>query len=269
MIVDLTAAHLPMAQGLLARAGLPSGVANVARYLRWQPDGAWGDVEDGVLRGMVTLLRFGAVGFVGCMAVEPSLQGAGIGRRLLERAHERGRASGVVTFLLEATPSGKLLYDRCGYVVERESSVLGRVARSDAPLAEDARGVPADLRERIGALDRWATGSDRRSMLDGLLSEAPVEVVEDGRGEVIAFGLRVGDRLGPLIARDVGAGRELVDRLEAGCTVAGVPLANEAAIAALEAHGFRETRRLSRMRLGPEVPTPVEALWAMASAGAG
>jgi len=46
------------------------------------------------------------VGFVGCMAVEPSLQGGGVGRRLLEHAHQAGRRAGIRTFLLEATSAG-------------------------------------------------------------------------------------------------------------------------------------------------------------------
>jgi GNAT superfamily N-acetyltransferase len=91
MVQPLRAADVPAAIALLERAGLPSGAANVSRYL---PDGAWGVVEEGALVGMVTLLQFGHIGFVGCMAVEPERQARGLGRGLLEYAHGAARRAG-------------------------------------------------------------------------------------------------------------------------------------------------------------------------------
>ena len=138
MVQPLRAADVPAAIALLARAGLPSGAANIARYLRWQPDGAWGVVEDGALVGMVMLLQFGHIGFVGCMAVEPERQARGIGRGLFEYVHGVARRAGVITLLLEATPSGQRLYETLGYVVAHETWILSRrqVAPSD-PVALD------------------------------------------------------------------------------------------------------------------------------------
>jgi len=51
MVQPLRAADVPAAIALLERVGLPSGAANLARYLRWQPAGAWGVVEHGALVG--------------------------------------------------------------------------------------------------------------------------------------------------------------------------------------------------------------------------
>jgi len=275
MLLQLTAAHVPAATALLGRAGLASGVANFARYLQWQSDCAWGLFEGESLIGIVTLLRFGIVGFVGCMAVEPQRQGGGHGRRLLDHAHGEGERHGVATFLLEATLAGELLYGRCGYVSERVSVVLERKAERDATSGDPRRGdeaiatAGAPIDAGLFSLDQEATGSDRGTMLWGLSHETPVELMRATSGELHAFGMRVGTRLGPLVCRDASAGRELVARLEPGCGVTGVAERNEAAIAAYEEHGFAQSRHLRRMRRGPVIPSRPSWIWAMASAGSG
>lgn len=259
----LTDTHVPAAQALLDKVGLAGGVANIGRYLRWQPDGIWGCVEDGVLQGMVTMLCHGEVGFVGCMAVEPALQGRGLGRRLLEHAQLAARRAGVTTFLLEATSIGAVLYEKLGYVVEYESAIFARTANAPS----EPRPL-APWRAAILELDRLATGSRRDVMIGGLLDEVRGAVVH-AAGELAGYGLVIGDRLGPVIARDPVAGRELVERLAGACATATVPLANAATVGAITANGFTELRRLARMRLGPAVPSRVAWIWALASAGAG
>jgi hypothetical protein len=72
-----------------------------------------------------------------------------------------------------------------------------------------------------------------------------------------------------VIASEPGAGRALVERLAGACTIAGVPVANEPALAAFTAAGFTHRRTLRRMRLGAPVPANVGWLWALASSGAG
>jgi len=267
-VESLQVSHLPSAVALLERASLPGAVASVARYLRWQPDGAWASFIDGELAGMVTLLRFGHVGFIGCMAVDPARRSRGLGRTLLEHAHAAGRRAGITTFLLEATTSGEPLYEKLGYVTEHETCNLGR-----EPAAASAAGSAADLadlspeRDAILALDREATGSSRAVMLSGLIAEHRGAVVQ--RGGLAGYALAVAGRLGPMIARDPDTGRALIDRVAPACTLASVPTDNAPAIAAFTAHGFAVTRTLRRMRLGPAIATPPGWLWALSSPGAG
>jgi len=260
-VVALSEADLVEAADLLSRAGLQGGASNVGRYLRWQPDGAWKVVREGRLVGMVTLLRFGQVGFVGCMAVEPALQGEGIGRELLEHAHDHGSRRGVTTFALEATPVGERLYRKLGYVGEGETAIVGRTAAGTSSLA-----LIAD-RAGIVELDALATGSSRAVMIEALLGDALGAIARVG--ELVGYGLALGDRLGPVIARDIGAGRALVDQLAPGCAVAAVPVANDAAMDAFATNGFSEARRLRRMRRGPVVAMHAPWIWALASPGAG
>lgn len=257
---------LSAARTLLEKAGLASGVANVARYLRWQPDGVWGTFDgDGRLTGMVTLLHFGTAGFVGCMAVLPELQGRGVGRMLLEHAHAAGRAAGIATFLLEATPAGQRLYEKLGYVVEYASAIVTRPA--DGIRFVETASLAA-MRDEVLALDGEATGTARTTMIGALVDGFTGAAVR-ARGELAGFGLVVGERLGPVIARDPAVGRELVERLAPTCSNATVALPNETAARALEAAGFTHLRGLVRMRLGPAVPIRVPWVWTLASAGAG
>ena len=263
MIRLLTEADVPAAIALLARVELASGAANIQRYLRWQPDGCWGWVVDGVLAGMVVVLRYEHIGFVGCMAVEPERQGRGLGRRLLEHAHLASRHGGVTTFLLEATTHGEPLYASLGYVVEYDTVIVARTGLA----ACDAKPLVHE-RAAIVALDREATGSERSPMIPRLVDEfAGVSVRTNER--LVGYGLVVGERLGPVIARDPGAGRTIVDQLSPACTTATVAVANEAAMTAVLANGFSVVRSLHRMRLGPAVASHVAWIWALASAGAG
>ena len=262
MIRALHADDLPAASTLLDRVGLPSGAANIARYLRWQPDGTWGMFDDGALVGTVTVLRFGCVGFVGCMGVEPAQQGRGYGSILLEHAQVAARGAGITTFLLEATATGRWLYEKLGYIAEYETWIVSRtqVTPSDPlPIVHERRAVLE--------LDQRATGVPRDTMIGSL--------VDDYRGGVerttalVGYGLVVGDRLGPVIASDPGAGRALIDRLAGASTVGGLPACNEPAMAAFAANGFSLFRRLSRMRLGPPIDANPAWVWALASSGAG
>lgn len=264
MLRALTTSDLPAATALLGRAGLASGVQNIARYLAWQPDGAWGTFEGDELTGMVTLLHQGTVGFVGCMAVEPALHGKGIGRRLLDHAHASGRRAGIATFLLEATPLGEHLYGRLGYVAEYDSIILTR----EGPVAHDLPSITRADHAAIFAIDELSTGTRRSVMLGNLLAEHP-GIAVSANGEIAGYGLAVSGRLGPVIARDPDVGRRLIETLFGASTHLAVPAPNEVALAACTEVGFTEARRLRRMRLGAAIPVRVDWVWTLASAGAG
>jgi N-acetylglutamate synthase-like GNAT family acetyltransferase len=260
----LTEADLPAAAELLARVGLSGASTMLRRYLRWQPDGVWKLEIDGALAGTVTLLHQGSVGFVGCMAVHPARQGAGLGRRMLEHAQREARRTGITTFLLEATPAGELLYRRLGYVAEHESMIFTR----DSAIAAAAPRIAATDHLDIVALDREATGRERAVMIASLIEEFGGAVTRDG-GRLAGYAVVAGDRLGPVIASTAAAGRGLVERFAPGCATAVAPLANTAAVAALAACGFTGARPLRRMRLGPPVAARPDWLWTLVSPGAG
>jgi GNAT superfamily N-acetyltransferase len=265
MIRSLAVADLPAAVALLEIAGLGGAKANLARYLRCQPRCGWAAIRDGVLSGIVTVLQQGRVGFVGAMAVHPDHRGAGVGRALLDHAHAEVRRAGIATFLLEATPLGEHLYRKLGYLPEHETLILQRDA-AGTPVA--ARIAPSD-HAAIATLDRIATGAVRDDMLADLLAEGGPGATIHVHREAVGAGLVIGDRLGPVLATHVAVGRALVDQLAPACRVVTIPEPNQAALAAVASHGFREARRLRRMRLGPAVPVRTDWIWALASPGAG
>ncbi len=258
MIRPLVSSDVDAAKALLLEVGLASGVANVARYLRWQPNGIWVE-DDGGIVGMVALLHQGHVGFVGCMAVSPLRQGTGLGRRLLEHAHDEGRRAGLRTFLLEATEVGAKLYRALGYVAEYETMIASRVPSGPTPGSRITLAHDVVIR-----LDREATGVDRASMVRSLLAEPGAGIAfPDG------YGLLLGDRLGPVIAQTSKTGRAIFDALAPASAAVTVPIPNAEAMAASASHGFACVRRLTRMRLGEAVPVRPDHVWSLASAGAG
>ena len=265
MIRPLATTDLPAAVGLLEIAGLGGAKANLGRYLRCQPRCGWAAIRDGALAGIVTVLHQGRVAFVGAMAVHPDHRGAGIGRALLEHAQAEARRAGIVTFLLEATPHGAHLYRRLGYVPEHETLILQRAGA----VASIAARIASSDHAAIATLDRIATGTVRDDMLADLLAEDGPGATIHVHREAVGAGLVIGERLGPVLATHVDVGRALVDRLAPACRVVTIPEPNQPALAAVASHGFREARRLRRMRLGPAVPVRTDWVWALASPGAG
>lgn len=265
MIRALTTDDLPAAVALLEVSGLGGAQKNLGRYLATQPRCGWAAISGGALVGLVTVLQQGPAAFVGAMAVHPDHRRTGLGRALLEHGQAVARGAGIATFLLEATPEGEHLYRRLGYVPEHETLILQR----EGDLAPVDARIDAQDHAAIAALDRIATGTARPDMLRVLLAEAGPGVVVRHRGELVAAGLVVGERLGPLHAIDADAGRAIVDRLAPACRVVTVPAPNEAALAAFARHDFREARRLRRMRLGPPTAARPDWIWALASPGAG
>jgi hypothetical protein len=113
----------------------------------------------------------------------------------------------------------------------------------------------ADLRSVL-ALDRAATGEDRRRLLAALWPAGGL--LATAGGEALGYHLPSPWRSGgATIARDPATGLALLDAVRGadGDEVAiSVPAANLPAVLALQAAGFRERYRTVRMHRGPHVP---------------
>jgi hypothetical protein len=116
-------------------------------------------------------------------------------------------------------------------------------------------GQAADLRSVL-ALDRAATGEDRRRLLAALWPAGGLLSARGGE----AFGYHLPSPWragGATIASDPQAGLVLLDAVRGtgGDALAlSVPAANTPAVQALQAAGFRERYRTVRMHRGPQVP---------------
>jgi GNAT superfamily N-acetyltransferase len=260
------------------QAGFGGRLAKVAGFARARLDGevvvaeAGGEVA-GVAAGAV----FAGTGWVGGVAVVPAHRRVGLGGALTEAIVEFLEGRGVATVLLHATALGRPVYERLGFVPETPYRTLsgptlargprstgGPPRRSPGPLREAPvrPGQAGDL-EAVAALDRAATGEDRRRLLTALWPAGGL--VATAGGGPLGFHLPSPWRTGgATIAADPGAGLALLDAVRAapGDEVAiSVPTANSAAVDALEAAGFSEVYRTIRMYRGPHVPWDPAALF--------
>jgi predicted N-acetyltransferase YhbS len=255
---------------LKAEAGWNQVPADWERFLGLDPEGCFVAESDGRVVGSVTACRFGPVGWVAMLLVEPARRGAGIGRSLLMRALEHLEAAGARSVRLDATREGRPLYESIGFRVDfhldRHAGILG----GDEVAGESRPAGPADL-GAIAAVDRSATGTDRRILIDRLVRDNPSECLAAGPigGPIRGFVLwRPGSsavQIGPCIA-EPDAGRALLDdagrRLAGRRVIVDIPTENVDAVAWAEKADLKASRELWRMTRGEPVVEDLSRLWA-------
>ncbi|MGD0639239.1 MAG: GNAT family N-acetyltransferase [Roseiarcus sp.] len=215
-VVDLSADDLPSAHALSKAVSWPH------RQEDWRLLFALGRgkaaFEGETLIGTAMWWPFGDdFATLGMVIVAPDRQGAGIGGRLMRAVLD---AAGPRSIALNATASGQPLYEKLGFVAVGEiQQHQGRAVVSVAgDGAETLRPMDEEDWNCVAALDRAATGLDRRATLGALrsLSEGVVllrdrvphesgvagfSLVRDfGRGKVI----------GPVVAPDVDGAKALI-----------------------------------------------------------
>jgi predicted N-acetyltransferase YhbS len=170
----------------------------------------------GGLAGCVSVVRYGdALAAVGMMLVAEPFERRGLGRRLMERALA---AAGEATVMLYATPFGRPLYERLGFVATGAATTcLGPFA--GGPSGASRPATAAD-RDAIAALDAAAFGADRSALRDGYLAFADDVRVLERDGAVAGYGAATAHAgnaiVGPVVAPDAGAARALIADLAAG-----------------------------------------------------
>ena len=250
---------------LYEQAGFGARLAGVVGFARARLDGEVVVAEaGGELVGVAAGAVFGGTGWVGGVAVVPGHRRVGLGGALTEAIVEFVEGRGVATVLLHATALGRPVYERLGFVPETAYVTLSGPTLAQASTGTMVRaGRAADL-EAVLALDRKATGEDRRRLLTALWPTGGLVAAVDGRalGYHLASPWRPG---GATIAADPGTGLALLDavRVAPGDEVAiSVPAANDAAVGWLASAGFQERYRTIRMHRGPRVAWDPAALFA-------
>ncbi len=261
-IRQLTRQDIPDAMRLKDEAGWNQTPQDWERFLSASPGGCFAAEKDGRVIGTATTIVYdGLVAWIGMMLVDQRHRGGGIGTALLERTIAHLDSTGVPTMKLDATPQGKPIYARLGFVEEYgiERWVLRRPAtpkpgslkRAQSP----APGIPPDLL----SLDRENFGVDRGDLLQSLCVAAPdlvLTVCSNGVLHGYALGRRgsAADHLGPWAADDPAAAAELLDEFLCRSTGPQVLVdrscPNPWARGLLEARGFELSRPLTRMYRG-------------------
>jgi GNAT superfamily N-acetyltransferase len=251
---------IPEGMRLKDLAGWNQTATDWERFLLASPDGCFVAEENGGVVGTVTTITYeNCFSWIGMVLVDPEFRGRGIGRALLEQAIEFLASRGVASMGLDATPQGKLLYERLGFKVECELE-RWRLRRPSAP--REYRDIKTfDLKDVL-RLDREVFGADRSVLLQSLADAAP-EFVQILRAQTGARGYTFGrhgahsDHLGPWVADDIQSASELLDtfleRSARESVIVDCPRANPWAIGLAAERGFEFTRPLTRMWRGREV----------------
>jgi predicted N-acetyltransferase YhbS len=213
----LTPGDIPAGLRLSRAANWNQTAADWQRLLTWEPDGCFVLDVAGQTVGTVTTTCYGtALAWVGMVLVDADWRRQGFGRRLLLHALDRLAQRGVGTVMLDATPEGRQLYERLGF---RDVAALDRWQGNASGPAMPSPGVrplsSGGLSPALLALDRRATGVDRRHILQGLQAAAQAQGFYAGNDEHVGgfVLLRPGERrwhVGPLVATTVDDARALL-----------------------------------------------------------
>lgn len=263
-ITALEAGDLPAALALSRTASWNQNEADWRMMLAlgrgWgirAPDGA----ATARLAASIVVLPYGdAFAWVSMVLVLPGFRGRGFASRLLRHALDELARSGAGGAVLDATPAGRPVYAREGFVESWGFSRYRRARATHVPAPDPApaRAVrPLAARDwpAIAALDRRAFGADRSPLLRRLAQRLPAAAhVIEHEGLVVGFVLaRDGceaAQLGPLVAEDAPAARALLDaalaRLE-GPVYVDAADAQPALLAAIAERGFVAQRPFTRM----------------------
>jgi ribosomal protein S18 acetylase RimI-like enzyme len=226
-------------------------------FLECSPQGCRVAVCDDLVVGTVATLNYEKkFGWISMLLVDPEWRGKGFGKRLLEEA--RQILSGVETVRLDATPAGKLVYDKAGF---QDEYLLVRM-KAASPVPERFSGVrPIEDSDwdRLVDWDRLAFGADRSAILQRLFRGAPEYAwVAESAGELRGFLLGrhgfLAEHLGPLVAVNGLTARVLasagISRAQGRPLLIDAPRHTAVWNRWLESCGFREERPFIRMFRG-------------------
>jgi GNAT superfamily N-acetyltransferase len=226
------------------------------RFLTLAPHGCFLAYAGEQPIGTVTTCRFGHVGWVGMMLVDPNWRRHGVGQTLLQRALDHLKANGAATVRLDATPAGIPLYRKFGF---SEQFLLHRYTGSVvAGETTETKQCLHAVDESIMSLDCRIVGYDRRPLLNALRRDAlDCRIILRGR-ELVGYGMsRPGSRatfIGPCVAGHPVDGRQLLAGLlqqQLGQHVyVDIPDDNPLAVETATEMGLKAERPLLRMVRG-------------------
>jgi ribosomal protein S18 acetylase RimI-like enzyme len=238
---------------------------------------ACGDDEAILGTGVATVN--GPVGWIGTIWVASRVRGRGLGLALTEATIDAAERAGCRTLVLVATESGRPLYERLGFSIQTwyvtvEAPGLAAVPSAGPVVGADARGIRAVRRFRatdldaMAALDRAATGEDRRHLLVAFASpESTLVVTRDAdTDDPAGFVIRAPWGGGATIAPQAEDARALLRarRMVAGPdrhVRAGILAQNEAGAALLAADGWTEAWRAPRLIRGQPLDWQPDGIW--------
>ncbi|MEN8116693.1 MAG: GNAT family N-acetyltransferase [Bacteroidota bacterium] len=163
---------------------------------------------DGKIVGSITAINYNnEVAWIGMMLVYMEYRGRGISKQLLLQTIDESKNRGCKSIKLDATPAGRPVYKKIGFIDEYEIGRITNPSASKINYVSDVEAVKvseADLIEII-ELDAQVFGAKRDGLLTYLFNNSPeLAWVIKENGKVVAFSLgRKGERftqIGPVFA---------------------------------------------------------------------
>jgi GNAT superfamily N-acetyltransferase len=231
------------------------------RLLRLEPRGCFAACQDGRLVGTASTTTYGSgLAWIGMVLVEQDLRRRGIASRLMISVLDMLEERGVATVKLDATPEGRPVYEKLGFVsestIERWHGIGRPRSNGGCAKREDDFGLEAF------SLDRTAFGADREMLVRSLIADsysAPL-VLRDGVGKLRGYALsRRGTTaayIGPIVTEDYGSAAALVDdklrQMDGNRVYIDLNARFRMGAKILADRGLTKQRDLIRMRLGQE-----------------
>lgn len=221
------------------------------------------ETTDGVVGTAVAAIH-GPVAWIGTIWVQRAARRLGLGAALTAAAMDAAEAAGCATQVLVATEAGRPLYERLGFEVQTWYRTMERRGVAGPGPARVRPFHPADLPAMV-ALDRLATGEDRRAPIETFAAPTTTRVATDGEA-VAGFVVRAPWGGGATVARSLDDALAILEaRLAAAgpdrTVRCGITLDNAAGAEALEARGWSEAWRAPRLVLGEAPRWDPAMLW--------
>jgi GNAT superfamily N-acetyltransferase len=266
----LTEGDVEAALALSASCGWNQRAAEWHMMLQIAPSGTFAaETPDGIV-GTAIGIDYGSFGWIAMMLVNPVYRSRGLGARLLEAA--MGAIPPDLPIRLDATPLGRPLYERYGFVLE--SSLTRHVRPADAgpppargsavrPLAESDLFTVMRMDDRISGAHRhgplrWAFGDAPRYAWIEVLPEGGSHV--DPPGYCLGRGGRLFDHIGPIVAGSADAAAALAVAAIAGSGGCSLVIdahdGSDEFVAWLRGAAFDPQRPLYRMCRPGQSPLP-------------
>ena len=274
----MTHADVCAAQRLKEIAGWNQTKTDWERFLEASEAGCFVAELDGQVCGTATTISFeNRFAWVGMVLVDPAYRGRGIGTRLLDKTIEYLDALRIPCLKLDATPQGRPLYEKLGflpeYEIERWTLRRPPFQMTELSGADRCSDISPSLLEDIFETDREIFGANRSFLLKSVHQEAPdftAAITAGGRLQGYTFGRRgsFADQLGPWMANDASTARKLLERFLArsirDVLIVDHLKSSNVAGDLLRSIGFNFTRPLTRMFRGANAyPGSIERLCAI------
>ena len=208
---------IPAAMRLKEAAGWNQTEDDWRRLIRLEPAGCFAAIKDGELVGTTTTTIYkDDLAWVGMVLVDPQSRRRGIATRLMETALDYLRGK-VATVKLDATPQGRLVYERFGFEVESMVERWGGRAESRSNDRTNET-LNFQARSELLALDRLAFNADRSSLVESLIDDqlVPPVLTRSGDGKLSGYALaRRGTKahyIGPVVATNPSDGERLLEK---------------------------------------------------------